>query len=237
MVTFDVQCEWGEPGLRAVAGESDVIVIVDVLSFCTCVDVAVSRGATVIPHRWKDASAERVAAERGGLLAGSRGRSLYSLSPASLLALPAGSRLVLPSPNGATLSTLAGDRPVLAGCLRNAAAVAKAVARLGGRRVSVIAAGEQASDGMLRFALEDWLGAGALISHLPGERSTSASLAVESFNAMRQRLAALVEIGPSGRELIDRGFRRDVELACQLDCSSAAPVLRDGAYVGFSRAD
>jgi 2-phosphosulfolactate phosphatase len=36
---FDVRCEWGVPGVRHVAS-SDVIVVVDVLSFATSVDVA-----------------------------------------------------------------------------------------------------------------------------------------------------------------------------------------------------
>jgi 2-phosphosulfolactate phosphatase len=233
MSELHIGCEWGEQGLRAVLGHSDVIVIVDVLSFCTCVEVAVLRGAAVIPHRWKDASAERVAAEQSALLARDRGKSQFSLSPASLMSLPAGSRLVLPSPNGATLSMLAGDRPVFAGCLRNASAVAKAVTKLGQRRVNVIAAGEQTSDGAIRFALEDWLGAGAVMSHLKGEKTASASLAAETLHALRDRLPGVIASSPSGRELIERGFPEDIEIASQLGCSSAVPVLRDGAYVGF----
>jgi len=44
---FDVQCEWGEAGLRQLVADSDAIVMVDVLSFATCVDIAVGNGATV----------------------------------------------------------------------------------------------------------------------------------------------------------------------------------------------
>jgi 2-phosphosulfolactate phosphatase len=234
MQSLHIGCEWGEAGLRTVLGQSDVIVIVDVLSFCTCVDVTVSRGATVIPHRWKDESAGRLAAERGALLAGNRGKSQYSLSPVSLMSLREGSKLVLASPNGATLSMLAGDRLVFAACLRNAAAIAKAVTNTGKRRVSVIAAGEQASDGTIRFALEDWLGAGAVIDHLEGEKTSSASLAADTFGALRDRLSEVIASSPSGRELIERGFPQDVEIACGLDCSSTMPVLRDGAYVSLS---
>src|SRR5512132_133426 len=102
---FQIRCEWGEAGARALAPLSDVLVIVDVLSFCTCVDIATARGAQVYPYRWKDASSRAFAESKGAVLAGGRGTdSNYSLSPASLLEIPAGSRLVLPSPNGAALS-------------------------------------------------------------------------------------------------------------------------------------
>ena len=115
--------------MRALVAGADAIVIVDVLSFCTCVDVAVGRGAPVFPYPWKDESARAFAESRGALLAGGRGTdALYSLSPKSLLSIPESASLVLPSPNGAALSALAGEsgKPTFAGCLRNARAVAEA---------------------------------------------------------------------------------------------------------------
>jgi 2-phosphosulfolactate phosphatase len=36
----------------------------------------------------------------------------------------------------------------------------------------------------------------------------------------------------SGRELIDRGFERDVELAAELNVSETVPVLKKDAFVG-----
>jgi 2-phosphosulfolactate phosphatase len=162
---YDVRCEWGPMGLKALAPISDVVILVDVLSFSTCVDVALSRGAAVIPCRWKDARAADLAAQRDALLAGPRGTDALSLSPASLRAMPADVRLVLPSPNGSALSMATGATPTFAGCLRNAAAVARAAAAIG-RRIAVIPAGERwhSEDDSLRPALEDLLGAGALIS-------------------------------------------------------------------------
>jgi 2-phosphosulfolactate phosphatase len=47
---YDVRCEWSLEGLLALREISDVVIIVDVLSFSTAVDVAISRGATVIPR-------------------------------------------------------------------------------------------------------------------------------------------------------------------------------------------
>jgi len=81
----------------------DAVVIVDVFSFSTAVDIALSRGASVLPYRWKDGSASRFARDHGALLAESRTvGGPYSLSPDSLLSVPPGTRLVIPSPNGST---------------------------------------------------------------------------------------------------------------------------------------
>src|SRR5262245_48902963 len=92
------RCEWGLAGLEALA-PADVVIVVDVLSFSTCVDVAVARGVTIFPYRWRDASAESFAASQRAELALPRGKGRYSLSPGSFQGAPAGTRCVLPSPN------------------------------------------------------------------------------------------------------------------------------------------
>lgn len=42
---FNIRGEWGQQGVSQLAPISDVVVIVDVLSFSTCVDIVTSRGA------------------------------------------------------------------------------------------------------------------------------------------------------------------------------------------------
>ncbi len=159
-------CEWGEQGLRALAPLCDVVIIVDVLSFTTCVDVAVSKGAVVYPYRHKDESASEYARVNHALLAGKRGLAGgFSLSPASLLGISTGTRLVLPSLNGATLSLTVQHAAIIAGCLRNAVAVAQAAMQLC-RRIAIIPSGERWPDGSLRPCWEDWVGAGAIIAGL-----------------------------------------------------------------------
>ncbi|HEY9430302.1 MAG TPA: 2-phosphosulfolactate phosphatase [Blastocatellia bacterium] len=170
---FDVRCEWGENGVRHLAHGADAVIIVDVLSFSTCVEIATSRGAVVIPYRWKDESAAAFAASVNAELAGARrAGDGYSLSPASLTNISAGTRLALPSPNGSALSLATGTTPTLTACLRNCRAVATAAAKYG-PRVAVIPAGERWDDGSLRPAFEDWVGAGAVISHLKGSQGQS----------------------------------------------------------------
>lgn len=229
---FDVRCEWGEQGIAQLASISDVVIVVDVLSFTTSVEIATSRDAMVFPYRWNDASAETFAASVGAILAdATRGGLGYSLSPQSLVHLPQGTRLVLPSPNGATLTEGRGTVPTLAGCLRNANAVA-AVAQGYGPRIGVIPAGERwPKDGSLRPDLEDWLGAGAIISHLTGCLSPEAHAAAITFRGVQSDLARLLEMCGSGQELIARGFAQDVALAAALNVSTCVPIFRDGAYV------
>lgn len=226
---YALRCEWGPAGIAALASTSDVIIIVDVLSFSTGVDIAMGRGASVYPYRYRDASARDFAVAVDAILAGPRNDAGPSLSPASLRHLPAGARVVLPSPNGATLSQLTGSLPTLTGCLRNAAAVARA-AQAYGSRIGVVPAGEQWPDGSLRPSIEDWLGAGAILSHLTGVSSPEADLVRESFLRHRASLAVAIESSASGRELVERGWRDDVLLATELDVSSCAPVLIDQAY-------
>ncbi len=230
---FPVRCEWGEAAIRHLAPHCAAVVIVDVLSFSTCVDVAVARGAGVLPYRWRDHTAAEVARERGALLASPERRfaSGYSLSPTSLTTLPPGARLVLPSPNGATLSALAAaaGAAVFAACWRNARAVADhVISRF--PSVLVVPAGERWPDGSLRPALEDWLGAGAVVRALSLSASPEAEAAARAWDAVTDPSATLRACA-SGRELVERGFALDVDLAAQINSSDAVPELRDGVYL------
>lgn len=246
---YAVRLEWGPAGAHAVV--ADVSVIVDVLSFSTSVCVAVERGMSVYSYPWKGPRAEAFAAERGAVLAVGRRESTmpgagvgYSLSPAMLVDSPPVPRLVLPSPNGSTIAAALSDSGsrVLVGCLRNASAVAGWLAsRLDrGDAVAIIAAGERwESDGSLRPALEDHLGAGAILSMVArlGHRSRlspEALVAAELFDTVRPELARYIGGCVSARELDDRGFHADVDVAAGLDGSVAVPLLVDGVFTAAS---
>lgn len=226
-----IRCEWGAAGIAALAPTTDVFIIVDVLSFSTCVDIAVSRGAHIYPYDRRDASAAAYASQHAALLAShERTTSGWSLSPASLQQIPAGTRLVLPSPNGATLTLATGSTPTFAGCLRNAQAVARA-AQAHGERISVIAAGERWPDGTLRPAIEDLVGAGAVIAHLTGSVSPEAAMALQAFRSVAADLPTLLSQCSSGKELIARDCAHDVTLAAMLNQSACAPRFQAAAYV------
>lgn len=223
----EVELEWGPVGAKVLAERCDVLVIIDVLSFTTSLTLAVARDAKVWPHPWTD-GAEELARQIGAVLA--RGRSTAAgptLSPASLLDLEAGTRLILPSPNGSAISHAAiqSNVPVVAACLRNASAVA-ALLQHGYQRVGLVPAGERWGDGSLRPCYEDWVGAGAVASGLVGRSAPEAAAAALAYAALRP-----LEDCRSGRELVERGFAADVQLAGAVDADSVVPVLRDGRYV------
>ena len=231
---FDLRCEWGLQGIQQLATPSQIIVIVDVLSFSTCVEIASSKGASVFPYPWKNESALAYAQSINAELASSqRYADRPSLSPSSLRQLAVGTRLVLPSPNGATLTLQTGNIPTVAGCLRNCKAVADHVQPYQ-TGITIIAAGERWQDGNLRPALEDWIGAGAILSYLSGSRSPEAEAAVAVFTRFKSNLVTALSGTGSGKELISRGFAVDVELAAELDVSDSVPVLVNGAYTLFS---
>ncbi len=229
---FDIRCEWGEQGVAALAPDSDVIIIVDVLSFSTCVAVAVHNGASVYPFHSHTMTAQDYAREKDALLAvKQRNTKGYSLSPLSLMNIPARTKIVLPSANGSLLSTMTGNKPTFAGCLRNAKAVALA-AQKSGKRITVIPAGERwfTTNSSLRPALEDLIGTGAIIHYLSGKKSMEAQVAENTFLQFRNQLHYCFKNIGSGIELIDKGFAKDVELAAELNVSDKVPLLRNDAY-------
>jgi 2-phosphosulfolactate phosphatase len=229
-----IVCEWGLAGIAAWKSDASVFVIVDVLSFSTAVSVAIERGASVIPFSYGDtAAAAAEAVRRSAVMAWPRsaGGGQLSLSPVSLKQVERGARIVLPSPNGSRLSLATGQVPTISGCLRNAGAVARMADGIAGNgTIAVIAAGEQWPDRTLRPALEDWLGAGAVIAASRGEANAEAEFAARAYRGVEGRLADIVRDSRSGRELAGWGYGGDVEVALEVDSTVAVPILREGAY-------
>ncbi len=239
---FGVRLSWGPQGITALRDVA-VLVLVDVLRFCTALDVATARGAAVRPAAWPHTQrpaggtaggpADGTAA--GVEVADGSGPRRLNLSPGSLVSLGPGDEIVLPSANGSHCSTLAsGGRAVVVGaCLRNAAAAARHAERVAGTRpVAVVPCGEVWPGGGLRPAVEDLLGAGAVVAELAERRTCApeAAAALAAFAACPDLAQSLAE-SESGRELRQRGRADDVVWAAGLNVSTAVAVLgADGAY-------
>lgn len=225
-----VQLVWGASAVRALAPQ-DAVVIIDVLSFSTAVNIAVSRGSLVFPG--DPAGGPGRARAVDAVWTGPRGTP-GSLSPHALLTQPIPPRMMLSSMNGAVAARAATERAavVLAGCLRNAQAVAAYLRHYhAAEAIAVVAAGERWPDGELRPALEDLLAAGAICSGLPELWLTPAARAASAaYQALRPDLAAVVRASHSAQELMQRGFSQDVDAALAHNVSDLVPILEDGAF-------
>lgn len=228
-----IRCEWGLRGAVQAASRGDVVVIVDVLSFSTTVVAALEAGAMVIPC---DPSCDQqaLAEQHGAELAVKRdlvpAQGRYSLSPLSFSGCTPGMKIVIPSPNGAACSAAATSTDVLIGALGNATAVAEALTEYlnEGRTVTVVPCGERWADGSMRMAIEDYMGAGAILHRLSGVPSPEAEVCARTYTASQERLIELIWDCGSGRELRARGYGDDVRYATEVDRSRVVPVMREG---------
>ena len=141
---------------------------------------------------------------------------------------------------GARLCAQLVDHPaaVVAASLRNRMAVAHWVlarqAEKGDRwRVAVIAAGDERADG-LRFAVEDLLGAGAVIDALAAVGidycSPEAAVATAAFGALQRATGHLISASVSGQEALARDARVEIDLASDIDASVTVPVLTGSVF-------
>lgn len=228
---YDIVCEWSTEGVSMLAPTADVVIVIDVLTFTTCVEFATNQGGIVYPYRWKDETTYDFAEKVNADVADGNNRNGYSLSVVTLRNLSAGTRLVLPSPNGSTVSLLAENTQVIAGCLRNCRTVAES-AQKKGKRIAVVPAGERwQKNDTLRPSVEDLIGAGAIISHLHGSLSPEATVAKIVFENLSKNLIETMKNCVSGREKIGRGEEADVHLAAEINVSDCVPILKNKAFI------
>lgn len=223
-----VRMDWGWRGCSAAAQRGDAIVIVDVLRFSTAVCTAAARGVIVVSANQHDDVRSMCAQFNAEHITA-------GLAPSTYASAKCGSRVVLRSPNGATCVRLASRAPaVMVGALVNRSAVARCVQRVLDEtdlNVTVIACGERwgepSDDGALRFAIEDYLGAGSILSRVHGDLSAEARTCSNAFIGTTDVRALLLNCG-SGREQIAKDDIASVEHAATIDRYDAVPVLRDG---------
>jgi 2-phosphosulfolactate phosphatase len=128
---------------------------------------------------------------------------------------------------------------VVGGSLRNSAAVARwALERQSDKgdrfTIAIVAWGESRDNGAVRFALEDLLGAGAIIDALAGVGidycSPEAAAAAAAFTGLRNATGHLIGASTSGRAATAKGDRASVDLAIAVDSSQEVPILREFSF-------
>lgn len=78
--------------------------------------------------------------------------------------------------------------------------------------------------------MEDLLRAGAIFDALDLPCSPEAEVMREAWRGTQDGLERLLRLSVSGRELVDRGFSGDVDLAAEHDASRSVPVFSDDAF-------
>ncbi|HTD35285.1 MAG TPA: 2-phosphosulfolactate phosphatase, partial [Candidatus Elarobacter sp.] len=209
------------------------VAVVDVLRATTTIATALAHGAAgVIPVAEPGdaiALANRLGRDRV-LLCGERhsvridGFDLDN-SPASFTPeAVTGKTLLITTTNGTrALRAVATAASVRTAALVNRAAVAAALAREEGD-VTIVCAG---------FALEDAIGAGALVDGLlqqipDAELRDGARAAALLYRSVAVRLADAIASADHAQSLAEKGFTDDIARCAELDVLDAVPTLRDG---------
>ena len=239
---YRCRLDWGAAGAQRASTQGNIIVIVDVLSFSTSVAHAVSRGAVIYPCPENEDTgplAKKLDAEIAVPRARVPHDGRFSLSPMTYTDIEKETKVILPSLNGGTCvscSQLASH--VFVGALVNASAVGQAVTGLmadPNLNTGIIACGEREKEPPhdLRPAVEDYLGAGAILSHIPFDKSPEAMVCESAFKTNEGRVKELIWNSVSGRELRAIRFEADVEFAARRSVLNAVPYLDQGRIVNF----
>jgi 2-phosphosulfolactate phosphatase len=243
---FECRVEWGRRGAREAAERGDIVIVVDVLSFSSTVVSALNVGAVIYPYPPDldgKSYAESVGAEYilGRAEAARDGKP--TLSPVTFNNDHRNNRYVLSSLNGAYCTWIASKVPaLLIGSLLNASAVASAASKIkqvSGAAITVVPSGEMWNDvreneDRLRPSIEDYLGAGAILSKLEGEKSPEAQVCIAAFNGMKDKIPELIWDCGSGRELRERGYEADVLHCGRVDVTEAVPILVGGHFKAWT---
>lgn len=234
--------EWGRRGAREAAERGDIVIIVDVLSFSSTVVSALNAGAVIYPYP-PDLDGKSYAASVGAEYILGRAEAARegkpTLSPVTFNCSHQNNSYVLSSLNGAYCTWIASKVPaLLIGSLLNASAVAAAANKIqqdSGAAITVVPSGEMWNDvreneDRLRPSIEDYLGSGAILSRLQGDKSPEAQVCVHAFQNSKESLEQLIWDCGSGRELRERGYEDDVRHCGRLDITDAVPILLDGHF-------
>jgi 2-phosphosulfolactate phosphatase len=217
-----------------------VVVVLDVLFATSSIVTALAHGATeVVPTLDGDAARAEAGRRPVGsyLLSGEKDAvtlpGFAHPTPLALLEQPLAGRSLIYSTTNGTVALLRarGAARVLAGALLNAEAVAGALATADGTALLVCAGSAGA------FNLEDFYGAGLVVSLLSGHGPLELNDAAEAARLLCERAAPLdcLSRGRVGRMMVERGWTRELEFAAQTSRFALVPELLDGRLIPAAR--
>jgi len=207
----------------------DIAIMVDVLRASTTMTVAMQNFSRIIPVK-SILEAQEIARKYDAVLAGERrGAAIEGFdtgnSPPQISKI-SGNTLVITTSNGTRIMDKMKAN-VLVGSFVNAKAVAKRAIDLAETHIEVVMAGVEGN-----FAIEDFLGAGEIISNLLNNELEEMALA--SYLAIRDKnmVDEAIKNSRSARKLGEIGLSDDVDFCLKRNIYDSVPVYANGSIEG-----
>jgi len=204
---------------------NDVTIVVDALRASTTIITALENFQTIIPVKNIE-DATKLASKYFSVLAGERGGAAVKgfdtgNSPVEIQNF-SGEVLVLTTTNGTRI--LEGLKSkVLVGSFVNAKAVAEKAIDIAENHIEVIMAGVNG-----RFAIEDFLGAGEIISNLQDQELDELALASVLASQNKKAVNEAVKNSKSAQGLYELGLGEDVDFCLKRNLYDTVPVYKNG---------
>ena len=204
---------------------NDVTIVVDALRASTTIITALENFQTIIPVKNIE-DATKLASKYCSVLAGERGGAAVKgfdtgNSPVEIQNF-SGEVLVLTTTNGTRI--LEGLKSkVLVGSFVNAKAVAEKAIDIAENHIEVIMAGVNG-----RFAIEDFLGAGEIISNLQDQELDELALASVLASKNKKAVNEAVKNSKSAQGLYELGLGEDVDFCLKRNLYDTVPVYKNG---------
>jgi len=208
----------------------DVSIMVDVLRASTTIILALENFSKIIPVRSLE-DAVQLAKEYNSILAGERdGARIEGFdagnSPLDIQKFK-GESLVLSTTNGTRiLEDIKGK--TLIGSFVNAMAVAEMALKMAEDHIEVVMAGVNGN-----FVIEDFLGAGEIISHLQDQKLDEMALAALLAAQNPEKVNEAVRKSKSAHGLVKLGFESDVDFCLKRNSTTIVPLYENGYIKDF----
>lgn len=207
----------------------DVAIMVDVLRASTTITVAMENFKKIIPVKTIE-EAKKLAGEYDAVLAGERrGAAIEGFdtgnSPLEISKLN-GDALVITTSNGTRI--LEGMKcKVLIGSFVNAKAVAKKALELADNHIEIVMAGVEGI-----FAIEDFLGAGEIISNLIHQELDEKAIAAYMASRDQSSVVKAIKNSRSAARLGEIGLSEDVDFCLKRNIYETVPQYEKGTIKG-----
>lgn len=207
----------------------DLSIMVDALRASSTITTALQRFKNVTPVKEIE-TAKSLSQMPGTVLAGERGGAKIDgfdagNSPVEIKDLK-GEKLVLTTSNGTRILENMSSSTVLVGSFLNCRLLASKAQELAIDHIEVVMAGVGGN-----FAIEDFLCAGEIISHLNNNKLDEYALAAMMAASDRGMVDEAVKNSNSAQGLRSLGLYQDVDFCLKRDTYNTVPIYKDGIII------